>query len=180
MIVSSEIPHSPGKWISTNLKSFCRLYLRIAASVFLLLLPPLLLLFPLIWGPGELAVATVGVAHGDLAIRNRGLSGVCCSCRQRFRIIVPRRRSDSQSIWAGKINRRHFSKTCYHKTLCNLSRKRNIHDYVCKGEKLYCSNHILRNSETHKSCGRGVLLEHGQLDFPSAPLLSRAHAAVDV
>ena len=88
----------------TNLKSFSR-YLRIAAAVILVVLPPLLLLLPssLISSrrrrPGELAVATIGVAHGELAIRDRhnwGHSLLLCSCRQRFRIIAPRRRFDCQ------------------------------------------------------------------------------------
>ena len=84
VIVPSKIPHSQGKRTnrsSLSLHKFKELfrYLRIAASdvgpVVLLPLPPLLLLPPLsppiVRGPGELAVATIGVAHGGLAIGNR-------------------------------------------------------------------------------------------------------------
>ena len=83
MIVPSKIPHSQGKRIgrsSLSLHKFKELfrYLRITASTDVdpVVLPLLPLLLPslssaIVRGPGELAVATIGVAHGGSAIRNR-------------------------------------------------------------------------------------------------------------
>ena len=113
VIVPSKIPHSQGKRTnrsSLSLHKFKELfrYLRITASdVDPAVLPLLPLLLPplssaIVRGPGELAVATIGVAHGGSAIRNRAglFSHSHClplfSCRRSFRKTDPHRRLVSQ------------------------------------------------------------------------------------
>ena len=154
VIVPSKIPHSQGKRTnrsSLSLHKFKELfrYLRIAASdvdPVVLPLPPLLLLPPLssaiVRGPGELAVATIGVAHGGLAIGNRARMFSHSHCLPLLLLSSkrPQNRSSSsvsQSIWPGKINRRHFSRDLLSQNLAEcLKTKELFRSWVRRRRKL--------------------------------------------